>query len=99
MKNIFSTLLFSIMLVLAGCARPDTTPTVPKAISKDQAVEIAFQKGRELNIPVDTRTPQVTVVDNCFVVEFPPPANMRAGSWMFKVDKNSGEIVHTKIER
>jgi hypothetical protein len=106
MKTIVSTALLLLSLVFAGCGKPDTTSVRSKSdltqltdISREQAIDLARQKGREMNIPIDERTPQVKEEGAVFVVEFPPPPNARAGSWIFKIDRASGKIVETKIWR
>lgn len=106
MRTLVKTVLLLTSLVLGACESHPSICTGSKigltqttGISKDQAIDLARQKGREMNIPVDERIPQVKEEGTCFVVEYPPPANALSGAWIFRVDKTNGKIVDTKIWR
>jgi len=64
-------------------------------------INIALAKLKELNAPVEDRTPNVTIQDdNTIIVTFPPPNTfMLAGDFIIQINKESREIIDIKIWR
>ena len=82
------TLLLLILTLILGCSHKDSI-----------WIELAEKKLMEMDVPFEGREVKVSGLDKVVVVEFLPPVNGRAGSYIIKIDKGSREILDTKIWR
>jgi hypothetical protein len=88
-------IVISALLVALSVVACNSSP----AITKKQALRRVEEKAKELQIPIDSRSPKIETNDTTFRITYPLPSNMRGGDWIFVVDRNTGDFADIKIHR
>lgn len=91
MRNNYIAILILAAALSLGC--------VSRGISQRAAISASEKRATSLNLPIQERSPEVTLTDNAYIVTYAPKTNERSGSWVFMIDKMTGEVKDVKIWR
>jgi ABC-type enterochelin transport system substrate-binding protein len=70
-------------------------------VTKDEALRRVEEKAAKMELPIQSRSPQIETKEASFRITYPLPKanNVRGGDWIFVIDRDTGDFTDIKIYR
>ena len=70
-------------------------------VTEDEALRRVEEKAAKMELPIQTRSPQIERKGASFRITYPLPKehNERGGDWVFVIDRDTGDFTDIKIYR